>query len=111
MRKNGFRIQARLGLDHKKRRGRQPIRRFERRNYVTDSLDPGVGAAQEERHIGAELDADGLQLGGAEPQVPEFVQGQQGGGCIGRAAAHAGLRWDALGHADVGARLAPRGGL
>ena len=68
-------------------------------------------AAQKKWHVGAKREPDGLQLCLAEPQVPEPVEREQGGGRVGGTAAHAGLCGNALGHPDVDALAAARGGL
>jgi hypothetical protein len=82
-----------------------------RRDALADAFDPGVVAAQEERHVGAQRQADRFQRGQRQVRAPEPVERQQAAGRVGRAAAHAGLRRQALVEHDVRAGRAAGGHL
>ena len=92
------------------------IRQGNRRNLLSHALGPGAAAADEDGHIGAQVEAkfgEGVQR---QPQVPQLVKAQQGGGSIGGASAYAAphgeafLQTDARAVARLGVVLQDLGG-
>ena len=95
----------RLGVQALGRLGHHDLgwRQRDRGDLLTDAFHPRIAPAQEKGHVRAKAQADLFQLRKRQVQAPEPVERQQTGGGIRGAAAHAGLRRDALGNADVGA--------
>lgn len=58
-----------------------------------DAFGKGVVAVYKYRHIGAQAEAEFFQCGSAEAGLPEMVEPEQYGGCIGRTAAEAATHW------------------
>ena len=78
------------------------------RQPLADAFGEGVLAEDEERHVGAELQRQGLQLARAPGRAPQPVQHDQRGGRIRAAAAQAAADRQVLLQREVGAPAACR---
>ena len=105
--KDALRGRAARWFDHHKTRSGQA----HGCELLAHAFDPGVAPADEERHVGAQGEPDRRELRSRQAQPPEAVERQQGGGGVGRAAAHAGFGWQVLFQRDVHAQGAAGGAL
>ena len=77
--------------------------RFGRGENFPDAFSKGRMAANEHRHVGAELQTQRRQLIFRKITAPQVIQRHQYGGRVGRAAAEAAAHRQHLINADIGA--------
>ncbi|PNS07556.1 hypothetical protein Lysil_1732 [Lysobacter silvestris] len=88
----------------------------QRDQYFAQPGGPGIAAAHEDRHIRAQAQAQIRQPILAQSGVPQMIEGDQHGRCIGRATAQPGAAWNQFFDDDVrtlrtiGVRLQQLGG-
>src|SRR5690606_7573057 len=76
-------------------------READRREHIPDAFHPGVAAAQEKGHVGAQLQAQEGEFFAWQPETPQMVEGHQGRGGIRTAAAQSAAHGDVLVDDDV----------